>query len=328
MNAFKKTISGIAAVAALSLSQLAAQPAFAQAVQKVSIVIFSWPSLGALLPPIIKAQKLDAKNGLAIEFVERTPDAYTAQFNSGEFKVGGSAALLTVGLADLRGVKVSYLFNIFDFYGTIVTANPDVKSLKDLEGKTLAAARATTNYVMANWFATQLGVDTKKISVVNTAPAGLVGYALANRAEGIQIWEPALTTLRAKNPSIRILDLQIPQQWTKFAGSANVPYLGVAAHNDWIAQNKATVSKLYAAYSEAADWLQKNPEAAAKVVLPKGNADSLAGLVSLIKANDRLGLNMKWAGDIRKEIEQVYKAGRSINYLPGDPSAASIYSGK
>ena len=37
-------------------------------------------------------QKLDEKNGLAIKFEERTPDAYTAQFNSGEFQVGGSAA--------------------------------------------------------------------------------------------------------------------------------------------------------------------------------------------------------------------------------------------
>lgn len=321
---FRKALAGLTAAAVLAL----APSVQAQPLEKLPIVIFGWPSLGAILPPIIKAHKLDAKLGMDIEFVERTPDAYTAQFNSGEFKVGGSAALLTVGLADLRGVKVAYLFNLFDFYGTIVTASPEVKSLKDLEGKTLAAARATTNFVMANWFAAQLGVDMKKVSVVNTAPTGLIGYALANRAEGIQIWEPALTTLRAKNPAIRVLDLQIGPQWTKFAGSSNVPYLGLAAHVDWIQKNPATVSKLWQMHKEAADWMQANPEAAAKVILPKGSAEDLSGLVALIKANDRLGLNMKWAGDIRREIEQVYKAGRSIDYLPGDPSAASIYAGK
>jgi NitT/TauT family transport system substrate-binding protein len=322
-----KSLQGAAAAVALTFSFLASA-ANAQPLQKLPIVIFGWPSLGAILPPIIKAHKLDAKLGMDIEFVERTPDAYTAQFNSGEFKVGGSAALLTVGLADLRGVKVAYLFNIFDFYGTIVTSNPDVKSLRDLEGKTLAAARATTNFVMANWFATRLGVDMKKVSVVNTAPAGLVGYALANRADGIQVWEPALTTLRAKNPAIRVLDLDIAAQWTKFSGSANVPYLGLAAHMDWIAQNPGVVGKLWQMHKEAADWLQANPDAAAKIILPKGDAGSLAGLVALIRANERLGLNMKWAGDIRKEIEQVYGAGRSIDYLPGAPSAGSIYSGK
>src|SRR4030081_2721446 len=115
----------------------------AQAPEPLSIVVFGPPSLGAFLPPVIKAQKLDEKNGLAIKFEERTPDAYTAQFNSGEFKLGGSASLLTVGLADTRGVKVTYLFNLFDYWGTVVTSRPDIRTLSDLEGKDLAAAKGT-----------------------------------------------------------------------------------------------------------------------------------------------------------------------------------------
>ena len=137
--------------------------ALAQAPEPLSIVVFGPPSLGAFLPPVIKAQKLDEKNGLAIKFEERTPDAYTAQFNSGEFQLGGSASLLTVGLADIRGVKVTYLFNLFDFWGAVVTSRPEVKTLKDLEGKELAAAKGTTNYVMFDWFARQLGADTVEI---------------------------------------------------------------------------------------------------------------------------------------------------------------------
>jgi len=178
-------------------------PASAQGLQKLSIVVFGSPSLGAFLPPIIKAQKLDEKNGLSITFEERTPDAYTAQFNSGEFQLGGSAALLTVGLADIRGVKVTYLFNLFDYWGTVVTSRAEVNSLRDIEGKDLAAAKGTTNYVMFDWFARQLGADPGKFSVVNTATPGLVGYALADRASAIQLWEPAYTTLHAKKPASR-----------------------------------------------------------------------------------------------------------------------------
>src|SRR6202011_6226470 len=134
-------------------------PLSAQELQKITIVVFGAPSLGAFLPPVIKAQKLDEKNGLSISFEERTPDAYTAQFNSGEFQLGGSASLLTVGLADIRGVKVTYLFNLFDFWGAVVTSKPDVKSLKDIEGKDLAAAKGTTTYVMLDGFARQLAAD-------------------------------------------------------------------------------------------------------------------------------------------------------------------------
>jgi NitT/TauT family transport system substrate-binding protein len=136
---------GLACISAL----LWAAPCFAEAPEPISNVVFGPPSLGAFLPPVIKAQKLDEKNGLAIKFEERTPDAYTAQFNSGEFQLGGSASLLTVGLADTRGVKVTYLFNLFDYWGAVVTSRPEIRTLRDLEGKDLAAAKGTTNYVMS-----------------------------------------------------------------------------------------------------------------------------------------------------------------------------------
>src|SRR5712692_5524617 len=131
--------AGAALVVALAVTPTACR---AQPLEKISIVIFSAPSLGAFIPPVIKARKLDQANGLDIAFQERTPDAYAAQFNSGEFKVGGSAALLTIGLADSRGVKVQYLFNLFDYWGTVVTSHPEIKTLKDLEGRQLAGARA------------------------------------------------------------------------------------------------------------------------------------------------------------------------------------------
>ena len=253
---------GIGAMAAVSLVALNSIPVAAQAPAKVTIVIFGFPSLGAFMPPVIKAKKLDAAHGLDIDFVERPPDAYTTQFNSGEFKVGGSAAVLTVGLADARGVKVKYLFNLFDFWGTVVTSRPEVKTVKDLEGKQLAAAASTTNFVMFEFFAKKLGMDPSKVQVVNTAPPGLVGYALADRADAIQLWEPAYTLLKSKKPDIRAIDTNITTTWKRFAGGERIPYLGVAAHSDWIEQNQALIPKLYATYKEAGEFIAKNPEEA------------------------------------------------------------------
>jgi NitT/TauT family transport system substrate-binding protein len=302
-----------------------AQGAPAQALEPLSIVVFGPPSLGAFLPPVIKAQKLDEKNGLAITFEERTPDAYAAQFNSGEFQLGGSAALLTVGLADVRGVKVTYLFNLFDFWGAVTTSRPEVKSLKDLEGKELAAAKGTTNYVMFDWFARQLGADTAKFAVINTATPGLIGYALADRAAAVQLWEPAYTTLISRKSGIRTLDIGIADSWKKFTGSRNIPYLGVAAHVDWAEKNPKLIPKLYAAYKEASEWVAAHPDDAAKLISPKATPDDQKAIAELIRANDRLGMNVKWASEVRKEINSVYAAGRSIAFLPSDPAASTIY---
>jgi ABC-type nitrate/sulfonate/bicarbonate transport system substrate-binding protein len=309
------------------VAAMLAQPASADELQKLSIVIFGPPSLGAFLPPVIKAQKLDEKNGLSISFEERTPDAYTAQFNSGEFQIGGSASLLTVGLADIRGVKVTYLFNLFDFWGTVVTSHPEIKSLRDLEGKDLVAAKGTTNYVMFDWFARQLGANPAKFSVVNTATAGLVGYALADRATAVQLWEPAYTTLHAKKADIRMIDLKIGESWEKATGSKNIPYLGVAAHIDWVEKNKNLVPKLYAAYKEAGEWTAAHPDDAAKLIMAKGSDDDRRAIAELILANDRLGMNIRTAAEVGKEIKSVYAAGKSTGFLPSDPSASTIYDG-
>jgi NitT/TauT family transport system substrate-binding protein len=318
--------SAACAAAMLAGAALVPAPAAAQAPAKVTIVVFGFPSLGAFMPPVIKAKHFDTAHGLDIEFVERPPDAYTTQFNSGEFKVGGSAAVLTVGLADARGVKVKYLFNLFDYWGTVVTSRPEIKSVKDLEGKQLAAAASTTNFVMFEFFAKQLGVDKSKIQVVNTAPPGLVGYALADRADAIQLWEPAYTLLKAKKPDIRALDTDVSKTWAKFAGGERIPYLGIAAHDDWIAANQALIPKLYATYKEAGDFIAKNPEEAAALIAPKSTPEDRAALVSLIKANDRLGMSVVPAGDVAKQIEAVYKAGIDVGYFKAMPSNDTIYS--
>ena len=322
----KKKLSALAGLALLALALPATGPAAAQAPAKVQIVVFGFPSLGAFMPPVIKAMKIDEAHGLDIDFVERPPDAYTTQFNSGEFKVGGSAALLTVGLADQRGVKVKYLFNLFDFWGAVVTSRPEVKTVKDLEGRQLAAASSTTNFVMFEFFAKKLGTDISKIQVVNTATPGLIGYALTDRADAIQLWEPAYTLLKAKKPTIQTLDTDMSKAWKNFAGGERIPYLGVAAHADWIAQNQALIPKLYATYKEAGDYIAGHPEEAVALIAPKSTAEDRVALVSLIKANDRLGMSVIPAGDVAGQIEAVYRAGVDVGYFKSMPSNDTIYA--
>ncbi len=311
---------------ALAASLAVAGPAAAQdALTEVSIVVFGPPSLGAFLPPIIEAQGFDEAHGLDITFEERTPDAYAAQFNSGEFKVGGSAALLTVGLAEARGVEATYLFNLFDYWGAVVTTRDDVQSLSDLTGKDLAAATGTTNYQMFRWLAGQQGVDLSGVTAVNTAPPGLVGYAMADRAAAVQLWEPAFTSLSAQNEAIRSIDLNIKGAWEAFAGSEHIPYLGVAAHRDWVAENPEAVEALYAAYSDAATFVMENPEEAAAIIAGDGTEDVRTNYTTLIKENDRLGLNVAWAADMADEIRSVYAVGTEIEYLPQMPTDATIH---
>jgi len=161
-----RKFAAIGALAALISAFAGATPLRAAPPAPVTIVVFTPPSLGAIFPSVIKQQKFDIANGVDITFVERPPDAYATEFNAGDFPVGGSASVMILGLGATRGIKTSYLFNLFDYWGTVVTSRPDIKTLADLAGKQLAAAKGTTNYTMFAWLAKQQGVDPNSFQVV------------------------------------------------------------------------------------------------------------------------------------------------------------------
>jgi ABC-type nitrate/sulfonate/bicarbonate transport system substrate-binding protein len=320
-------ISRLIASVAWAAGILAAGQATAQKLEKVPMLVFGPPSLGAFLPPVIKAKKLDEKHGIDLVFTERPPDAYLVQFNTGEFQVGGSAALLNVGLAAEKGVKVVYLFNVFNYWSYVVTSRPDVKTLKDLEGKDMAAAKSTSNYRILTWFAKEMGVDMEKVSVVNTAPPGLASYALADRAAGVQMWDPGFDLLKAKKPDIRSLDLKIRETWTKFSGGTTIPYLGVAAHSSWVQQNPHLVPKLFNTYKDAAEWTLANPDEASKLIVDKGTPEAQKAVSDLIRSNDRLGMKVQWPSEAQKEMLSIYKVGIDVGLMSSDPGVQTLYSG-
>ena len=290
----------------------------------VEMVIFGPPSLGAFLPAVIEAREIDLEHNLDIKFIERPPDAYNTEFASGQYPLGGSAALLSEGLRQSRGVDVAYLFNIFDFFGAVVSTKPEIKSLEDLPGHSLAAAASTTNYAMFQWFAQQQGVELKDITVQNTATPGLVTQALTGRSDAVQLWEPAYSTMMAKSDDLTTLDLGY-EAWEKEFGFSDIPYLGVAAQRSWIDENEELIPDLQATYEDAAEWILANPDEAAKIIaatIPDGDEAVIADLIS---NNDRLGLNVTSAADLADAIRSVFEAGVQIDYFEKMPDDRVIY---
>jgi ABC-type nitrate/sulfonate/bicarbonate transport system substrate-binding protein len=292
----------------------------------VRVLAFKAPSLGAFLPAVIEQRKLDRKHGIDVQFSYTTPDNYNAEFGAGHYDVGGSAALLSEALRTQRHVGVTYLFNLFDYFGAVVTSKSDVRRLTDLDGKTLAAATGTTNYAMFQWFAEKQGLDLSKVEKANQTTPGLSTMAISGRTDATELWEPAYSALLAKKPDTRTLDMDLGRFKQTF-GTDSIPYLGVAAQQSWAKQNPSTVKKLYATYKEAADWVKSNPGPASKIIaksIPNGDPKVVAGL---IQRNDRLGLAVAPAKDVADGMQAVFKAGRETGYLSKAPPDSIIYKG-
>ncbi len=293
--------------------------------EAVSIAVFTPPSLGSVLTSVIKQQKFDLANDVDITFAALPPDAYSVEFNSGQLEVGGSASVLMQALASTRGVKTTYLFNLFDYWGAVVTNRADIKTLADLQGREIAAAKGTTNYTMFEWFAQQQGVKTSSFKVINTATAGLVAYALADRAEAVELWEPAYSLVLSRRPGIHTVDLNIPTVWSRFAASERIPNLGVAAHRDWIAAHKELVPRIYRAYAAAAAWVVANPVEAASFISSSTDPADRKAIADMVREKTRLAMDVLPAAAMRREIEATYRMGLEAGLLTTMPDDATIY---
>lgn len=292
----------------------------------VRVLAFQAPSLGAFLPAVIAGRHIDTAHGLKIAFSYATPDNYNTEFASGHYQVGGSAALLSEALRTERGVDVTYLFNLFGYFTSVVTSDPGIRGIGDLPGHSLAAATGTTNHAMFEWFAKEAGLDLGKVELLNQTTAGLSTMALMGRADATEIWEPAYSSLRAKKPGIRTLDVGM-RNWKRAFGTDRIPYLGLAAHRDWARAHPDVIAKLYRIYADAATWTAHEPAAAAKIIAaatPRGKAKTLQGL---IENNARLRLNVQPASALTSGIDAVFRAGRQTGYLTRTPPSTIVYKG-
>ena len=126
-----------------------------------------------------------------------------------------------------------------------------------------------------------------------------------------------------------MLDLKIADSWKKLTGSTqhSLSRRRCACRLGREEQEARSRSSI-AAYKEAAEWIAAHPDDAAKLILPKGTDEDRKAIAELIRANDRLGMNIQCGGRSRKEIKSVYAAGKSIAFLPSDPSPRRSMTGR
>jgi len=104
----------------------------AETLDKIDIVIFGAPSLGAFLPPVIKAKSSTRPMGWTLPF----PSGHQTPTRSRSIRLN-SKWVEVRRCASNRGVKLQYLFSLFDLWGAVVMSHADIKSLLILEASSL-----------------------------------------------------------------------------------------------------------------------------------------------------------------------------------------------
>ena len=133
--------------------------------------------------------------------------------------------------------------------------------------------------------------------------------------------------VKSQRPDIHTIDLNIAKVWQAYAGGSVLPYLGVAAHQEWIDTHRDLIPGLYRAYKQAAAWVMANPAEAAPLVAAVKNDAERQAIAGLIRDNARLAMNLQPGGKIVNEIEATYRAGKEVGLFKELPPASSIYTG-
>ncbi|EFI53259.1 MULTISPECIES: ABC transporter substrate-binding protein [Afipia] len=290
---------------------------------KLTIPTLPAPSLGAFMGPVIKAQKFDEQNGLDLTFQQKPTATYRTDFAAGTDQLGGSGTLLAdAALLRDKGLKVTYLFNVFDFWATVVVPEESsIRAITDLKGKTLTASLPTANFPMFRYLAKLGGLDVNSVQLRNADSSSLVPTAKSKRSDAVQLWEPAYTILTYGNHDFRSIDVM--SRWKEKTNENAFPYLGIAAHEAWVDQNKAVIPKLFATYQKAAEFIKSHPKEASALIAKSLKVS--APVIEDLLSSDRLRLNLYWASDNKHAADEVFNAAISEGYLKTKPTDGILY---
>ncbi len=310
-------------IAAVALA--GAAPVLAQGLTKVRISSFDKPSFGHTTASLIEANGFDKKHGIDLEWAFKPGRAANTDFATGRDQLTIASALLSEANRRLKGVKSVYLFNVLNGHGALLTSNPEVNSINDLEGKTLAAFTVTTNYAMFRYFAHKAGVDLGKVAIQSTSVPGLATYLMAKRADAVHFWEPNYSKILVDNPG-KFKMIEYFHQWEAIHGAPQRGFLGVAAHEGWINANKELIPKIYAAFAELATWLPTHHDEAATIIEKAAGVPKQAFLMALSAA--RYPLDVVPAAEIEENIKALFQAGIESGYMKNMPDDGIIYRGR
>ncbi len=275
-------------LAAAGLAMLAA-PASAQT--KVNIGISGWTGFAPLT--LAKEAGIFAKNGLDVT-IKKIPQASRhLAIASGDIQCAATTVETWI-VWNANGVPTTQLFQLDKSYGAdgMVVRN-DVKSIKDIKGKTVAAsAPGTAPYFTLAWFLKKNGLSVKDVKVVNMEPGPAAQAFIAGQNDVAMTYEPYLSAVRAKPEAGKIIatTLDYPMVMDTFGCTP-----------DFIAKNEGAVRALVKSYFEALEMIKNDEKKAFEIMGAdvKQTGEKFGESAKYLRWQDQAANKAFFAGDFK-----------------------------
>ncbi|CCQ97045.1 Nitrate/sulfonate/bicarbonate ABC transporter substrate-binding protein [[Clostridium] ultunense Esp] len=213
-----------------------------------------------------KEEGLDVTNQL----IESGPDI-------GPMIAGGSAPIsIQTNFMDIIltsnnvGVKiVAPLAQIAGTQAVVGGKNLNLKSAKDLEGKTIGVPSGADVVIAINNMGKELGVDVSKIKYVNLSPSDAVTALEKGDIDAMAAWEPFIT--KAIQGGGKFLFSGTKANLPEKQGDVNwmSVHTTIQVTDDFLKKNPNTIKAVLRALKKATDYINENREEAIKILAPE-----------------------------------------------------------
>ncbi len=302
----------------------AAAPAWGQEPIKVKIARLAFPSLTTLMVDVVKDQGLDRKNGIDLEpHSYGAVSAYYAALATGEVDMTPTGPHVLQKMRN-EGVPIKAVLTYARLNAlAVIAADPAVKTIADLKGKSIAADMGSSEYqILALYGRAQGIVFGKDVTVVQAGPPLARTQLQARRVEAAMTWEPSATLTLRDNPQYRTI-LTGDVAWKSIA-KADGWELVLAVREDFLKRSPDAVPRLLKMFQDGQRFVKTNLDEADRIVV--GSVKLPPGVFKEAVASGRLVYDVlpAWEGE-RAVIWDMFKVALDSRYLPKLPDEAAIY---
>lgn len=319
-------------VALLGATAVWAPPVSAQT-PKLTIGTLGVPSTSIWMVSVLRAKRFDLKNGIDIEWVEQPSTAAVYNdFAAGSYKVA-TGGLMGYANQYARGVKLK-AFATYQIFGSSVIVNteraPDIATMKDLNGKEIAAPLASENTRAMEIYFKWGGVDLKSLQIKNFEQPGIVAELKSPKGSAVAgiVFSQVPTRLVMDEPR-KFKDLvstdELDSLWRQRTGTDYHWLLGWVAHDDFAKDNRELLQRTHNSMKETIDWFNKNLEEALDIVAKK-TKEPIPILRETLIAK-RVRFLQLTAESQEKAMMELFKQGIDIGAIAKLPDANFFYRG-
>lgn len=301
--------------------------AFAQQLEKVKVARLAFPAMGSMLLDVIVDKGIDKKHGFAVESVSQNAvPVYYGMIANGDAEViiGGPNVFQKMMLEGVP-MKIFATWAPLEML-SVITADPAVKSMGDLKGKSLAAAVGSAEYQITAMYGRHLGLNFgTDVTVISAAPPLARSQLEASRVEAAMLWEPTTTLALRDNPKFKVI-MSGDDAWKSVAKQRGFN-LVVAARDDYLKNNEKLVPRLIAMFQDGQKFAKENVDETDAIL--QRTLKMPAGIYKEGVQSGRLVFDvLPTTGPVRDTIWNMFKVAVDTNYLPKLPNEDAIYPSK